>query len=50
MESNYTLPINLGNPSEFKIIEIANLIKSKINPDLIIDYFEYPKMIQKKKT
>lgn len=39
MESNYSLPINLGNPSEFKIIEIANLIKAKINPDLIIDYF-----------
>ena len=26
MESNETGPINLGNPAEFKIIELANKI------------------------
>ena len=27
MESNYQKPINIGNPNEFSIKELANLIK-----------------------
>ncbi len=34
MGSNYSNPINLGNPKEFKIIDLAKLICSKINPKL----------------
>ena len=34
MESNYQKPINIGNPNEFSIKELANLIKNFINPDL----------------
>tara|TARA_Y100001978_G_C23586095_1_gene381410 strand:- start:55 stop:927 length:873 start_codon:yes stop_codon:yes gene_type:complete len=37
MACNYTKPINLGNPTEFTILELANLIKEKIesNSDII---------------
>ena len=27
METNYNNPVNLGNPNEFKIIELANIVK-----------------------
>ncbi|MDC3027424.1 SDR family oxidoreductase [bacterium] len=42
MESKYIKPINLGNPSEMKILELANLIKSKINPELQLTYHSLP--------
>ena len=42
MESNYTNPVNLGNPEEFKIIELADIIKSKIAPNLCIEKKELP--------
>ena len=37
MACDYTKPINLGNPTEFSILELANLIKDKIesNSDII---------------
>ena len=37
MACDYTKPINLGNPTEFTILELANLIKEKIesNSDFI---------------
>ena len=38
MESNLNYPINLGNNSEIKIIELAELIKNKINRDLEFSY------------
>ena len=42
MDSDYPYPVNLGNPEELKIIEIAEIIKSKINPNLEICYKELP--------
>ena len=36
MESDYSDPINLGNPREFKIIDLARLISSKTNTNLKI--------------
>ncbi len=42
MESKYNKPMNLGNPSELKILELANLIKSKINPELPLTYHSLP--------
>lgn len=42
MESNSTGPINLGNPNEFTINELANLIKSKINNKTKISYKPLP--------
>ena len=42
MESNSTGPINLGNPNEFTINELAKMIKNKINNKLKIIYKELP--------
>ena len=36
MNGNHTGPINIGNPNEFTILELAELIKEKINPSLNI--------------
>ena len=42
MESNYKDPINIGNPNEFSIKELADLIKNLINPNLKFEYKELP--------
>ena len=42
MESKYTNPMNLGNPEQFKIIELADIIRNKINPGLSIKSLELP--------
>ena len=36
MNSTQTGPINIGNPNEFKILQLAELIIDKINPSLPI--------------
>tara|TARA_B100000579_G_scaffold431026_1_gene445419 strand:+ start:688 stop:1632 length:945 start_codon:yes stop_codon:yes gene_type:complete len=36
MNSSHTGPINIGNPDEFSILKIAEIIRSKINPKLEI--------------
>lgn len=33
-------PFNTGNPNEFQIIELANLVKELINPDCVIEFRE----------
>ena len=43
MNSDISGPINLGNPKEMPIIELAQKIISKINPDLKIIYKDIPK-------
>ena len=42
MGSQYTKPMNLGNPEEFKIVELANIIRSKINPNLSVQKMKLP--------
>ncbi len=42
MDSKYQKPINIGNPKEFSIKEIAHLIKDLINPELKFDYKDLP--------
>ncbi len=42
MESDYNKPINLGNPSELKILDLANLIRSKINPKIKLTFHSLP--------
>ncbi len=42
MNSNYSKPINLGNPEEYTINEVANKIRNKINPKIEFDYKEIP--------
>ena len=42
MESSFINPINIGNPMEFTIKELAFLIKDIINPKLEIVYQELP--------
>jgi UDP-glucuronate decarboxylase len=34
MNSSHTGPINIGNPSEFTIRQLAELVRAKINPNL----------------
>lgn len=43
MDSDYSGPVNIGNDEEFKIIEIAKLIRNKINPNVEINYKDLPK-------
>ena len=43
MNSEYSLPINIGNPEEYTIYEIAKIIRNKINPSLEIVYKDLPK-------
>ena len=42
MDSNYKYPINIGNPNEFSIKELADLIKNLINPNLKFEYKALP--------
>tara|TARA_Y100001968_G_scaffold8529_1_gene7211 strand:- start:1015 stop:1965 length:951 start_codon:yes stop_codon:yes gene_type:complete len=42
MNGNDCGPINLGNPREFTILELANLIRMKINPKLDLIYKPLP--------
>jgi len=42
MNSNFSGPINLGNPEEYTIKEIAKMVIDKINPLLQIEYKELP--------
>ena len=42
MESNYSEPVNLGNPNEFTIYQLAEIIRSKINSSLIFEKKDFP--------
>ncbi|BAC90120.1 UDP-glucuronic acid decarboxylase family protein [Gloeobacter violaceus] len=42
MESDYTHPVNLGNPGEYTINELADLVRKLINPGLPIVYRPLP--------
>ena len=42
MNSNYTNPINIGNPNEFTMLKLAELIRDKINPSLSIVHKPLP--------
>lgn len=41
MESDYVGPVNLGNPTEYTVLQLATTIRDKINPDLAIEYKKY---------
>ena len=43
MESDFQSPINIGNPKEFSIKELADIVKELINPDLEFEFKEMPK-------
>ena len=42
MNGDVSGPINIGNPKEFTILELANIIRKKINPKLDIIYKNLP--------
>ncbi len=42
MESNYQYPMNIGNPKEFSMKELANLIRNLVNPHLEFEYNKLP--------
>ena len=42
MNSNYHHPMNIGNPNEFSIKELANLVRTLINPNLEFEYKKLP--------
>ena len=43
MESDFQSPINIGNPNEFSIKELADIVKELINPNLEFEFKEMPK-------
>ena len=43
MQSDYQDPVNIGNPNEFSIKELADLIRLLINPKLEFQYEKLPK-------
>ena len=49
-DKEITGPFNLGNPVEYSIIEIANLILKMTNSKSKLSFEKLPKMILKKKT
>ena len=42
MESNYQKPMNIGNPNEFSIKQLAYLVRDLINPNLEFEYKPLP--------
>jgi UDP-glucuronate decarboxylase len=36
MNGSHTGPINIGNPGEFTIRQLAELVRSRINPELLL--------------
>ena len=42
MNNSYTGPVNIGNPDEYSILNIAEIIRSKINPKLEIIHEPLP--------
>ena len=42
MESNYQKPMNIGNPNEFSIKQLAYLVRGLINPNLEFEYKALP--------
>ena len=42
MNSKYSKPINIGNPCEFTILELAEMIKEKINPTIELIFKKLP--------
>jgi UDP-glucuronate decarboxylase len=42
MNSDHTGPVNLGNPGEYTILELAQAIQKMINPDVTIQYKPLP--------
>ena len=42
MESNYKKPVNMGNPNEFSICKLAELIKELVNPEAKFEFKELP--------
>ena len=42
MNINYCYPVNLGSDEEISILELANLIKSKINSKMLFEYTDLP--------
>ena len=43
MNSKVNSPVNIGNPKEFTILELAKQVKNKINPELELIFKELPK-------
>ncbi|QOV23543.1 UDP-glucuronic acid decarboxylase family protein [Anabaenopsis elenkinii] len=42
MNSDYVGPVNLGNPGEYTILELAQTIQNMVNPDVEIHYEPLP--------
>lgn len=38
MESDYVYPVNLGNPGEFTMLELADTVKKVVNPETGIEF------------
>ena len=38
MESDYVYPVNLGNPGEFTMLELAETVKQVVNPEVGVEF------------
>ena len=37
---DFTGPFNIGNPTEFTMLELANVVKEVVNPEAVIEFRE----------
>ena len=49
MEADYSLPVNLGNPNEFMILELANIVKKLTNSKSEIIFMPLPELDPKRR-
>lgn len=42
MNGDYTGPVNLGNPDEYTILQLAQAVQQKVNPDAAIEFKPLP--------
>lgn len=42
MEGDYIGPVNLGNPGEYTILELAQIVQNRINPDVPLTFEPLP--------
>ena len=42
MNNDYTSPVNLGNPGEYTILRLAEIIQGMINPDVPLQFKPLP--------
>jgi UDP-glucuronate decarboxylase len=42
MNGDYTGPVNLGNPDEYTILQLAQAVQQMVNPDVLLKFEPLP--------